>query len=103
MEPHAETRLAHGERSDVNRDVLGLAGVNIATGLNGTFVVTDGTPRMHVSTQRRYASKPAIVVVVLTLLFGAVPHRHAGRTADHSVSRHPTEGCADLRGRLCWC
>ena len=33
----------HGERVDVNRDIVGLSGANFAAGLNGTFVV-NGSP-----------------------------------------------------------
>ena len=33
----------HGDRVDVNRDILGLSGANLAAGLSGTFVV-NGSP-----------------------------------------------------------
>jgi MFS superfamily sulfate permease-like transporter len=35
--------LKHGQRVDVNRDILGLSGANLAAGLSGTFVV-NGSP-----------------------------------------------------------
>ena len=33
----------HGDRADINRDIVGLAGANLAAGLSGTFVV-NGSP-----------------------------------------------------------
>ena len=35
--------MRHGERVDVNRDIVGLSGANFAAGLTGTFVV-NGSP-----------------------------------------------------------
>jgi high affinity sulfate transporter 1 len=35
--------MRHGDRVDVNRDIVGLSGANIAAGLSGTFVV-NGSP-----------------------------------------------------------
>ncbi|MDH4158833.1 MAG: SulP family inorganic anion transporter [Actinomycetota bacterium] len=35
--------MKHGERVDVNRDILGLSGASVAAGLSGTFVV-NGSP-----------------------------------------------------------
>jgi high affinity sulfate transporter 1 len=35
--------MKHGDRADVNRDIIGLAGANIAAALSGTFVV-NGSP-----------------------------------------------------------
>ena len=35
--------MRHGDRVDVNRDIVGLAGANVAAGLSGTFVV-NGSP-----------------------------------------------------------
>jgi high affinity sulfate transporter 1 len=35
--------MKHGDRADINRDIVGLAGANLAAGLSGTFVV-NGSP-----------------------------------------------------------
>ena len=35
--------MKHGDRVDVNRDIVGLSGANFAAGLSGTFVV-NGSP-----------------------------------------------------------
>ena len=35
--------MKHGDRVDINRDIVGLAGANAAAGLSGTFVV-NGSP-----------------------------------------------------------
>ena len=61
--------MKHGERSDVNRDILGLAGANIAAGLSGTFVVNGSPTKTQILDTAKGRSQVAnLVVVVLTLV-----------------------------------
>jgi MFS superfamily sulfate permease-like transporter len=61
--------MKHGERSDVNRDILGLAGANLAAGLSGTFVVNGSPTKTQILDTAKGRSQVAnLVVVVLTLV-----------------------------------
>ena len=40
----------HGQRVDVNQDIVGLSGANVVAGLTGTFVVNGSPPRRRSST-----------------------------------------------------
>lgn len=61
--------MKHGDRSDVNRDILGLAGANIAAGLTGTFVVNGSPTKTQILDTAKGRSQVAnLVVVVLTLV-----------------------------------
>jgi high affinity sulfate transporter 1 len=61
--------MKHGEKVDVNRDIVGLSGANLAAGLSGTFVV-NGSPTKtqildedHGRTQVANMTMSAIVLV----------------------------------------
>lgn len=61
--------MKHGDRSDVNRDILGLAGANLAAGLTGTFVVNGSPTKTQILDTAKGRSQVAnLVVVVLTLV-----------------------------------
>lgn len=61
--------MKHGERSDVNRDILGLAGANLAAGLSGTFVVNGSPTKTQILDTAKGRSQVAnVVVVILTLV-----------------------------------
>ncbi len=68
--------MKHEERVDVNRDIVGLAGANIAAGLSGTFVV-NGSPtkteildEQHGRTQVANITMSLVVLVVVLFLTG---------------------------------
>ena len=61
--------MKHGDRSGVNRDILGLAGANIAAGLSGTFVVNGSPTKTQILDTAKGRSQVAnLVVVILTLV-----------------------------------
>lgn len=61
--------MKHGERSDVNRDILGLAGANLAAGLSGTFVVNGSPTKTQILDTAKGRTQVAnLVVVVLALV-----------------------------------
>ena len=68
----------HGERVDVNQDLIGLSGANVAAGLSGTFVV-NGSPTktqildgQHGKTQVANMTMAVVVLVVLLFLTGGL-------------------------------
>ncbi len=68
--------MKHEQRVDVNRDIVGLAGANIAAGLSGTFVV-NGSPtkteildEQHGKTQVANMTMSLVVLVVVLFLTG---------------------------------
>jgi high affinity sulfate transporter 1 len=75
--------LKHGQRVDINRDIVGLSASNLAAGLTGTFVV-NGSPtkteildEQHGRTQvANLAMSTVVLVVVLfaTGLLASMPH-----------------------------
>ena len=67
----------HGDRADINRDIVGLAGANIAAGLSGTFVV-NGSPTktqildsQHGRTQLANLTMSGVALLV-TVFFTAI-------------------------------
>jgi high affinity sulfate transporter 1 len=63
----------HGQQVDVNRDILGLSGANIAAGLTGTFVVNGSPTKTQILDEQKgktqVANMTMAVVVLLILLF----------------------------------
>ena len=45
--------MKHGERVDVNRDIVGLVGANLAAGLSGTFVVNGSPTKTQILDEQR--------------------------------------------------
>ncbi len=66
----------HGERADVNRDLLGLAAANIGAGISGTFVVNGSPTKTQILDEQRGRTQvanltmAAVTVVVLVFLTG---------------------------------
>jgi high affinity sulfate transporter 1 len=68
--------MKHSQRVDVNRDIVGLSGANLAAGLTGTFVV-NGSPtktqildEQHGRTQVANMTMSLVVLVVVLFLTG---------------------------------
>jgi len=65
--------MKHGEHVDINRDIVGLAGANLAAGLTGTFVVNGSPTKTEILDEQRGRSQMAnitmAVVVLLVVLF----------------------------------
>jgi high affinity sulfate transporter 1 len=60
----------HGDRVDVNRDIVGLSGANIAAGLSGTFVVNGSPTKTQILDQQKGRTQVAnITMSVVVLLF----------------------------------
>jgi len=60
----------HGDRVDVNRDILGLSGANIAAGLSGTFVVNGSPTKTQILDQQHGRTQMAnITMSAVVLLF----------------------------------
>ncbi len=65
--------MKHGDRVDVNRDILGLSGASIAAGLSGTFVVNGSPTKTEILDEQKGRTQLANLVmsgvVLLVLLF----------------------------------
>ena len=65
--------MKHGERVDINKDIVGLAGANIAAGLTGTFVVNGSPTKTEILDEQRGRSQMANItmslVVIVVVLF----------------------------------
>ena len=60
--------MKHGERVDVNRDILGLAGANAAAGLSGTFVVNGSPTKTEILDEQGGRSQLANITMALIVL-----------------------------------
>ena len=59
----------HGDRADVNRDIVGLAAANLAAGLSGTFVVNGSPTKTQILDGQKGRTQVAnLVVVAVTLV-----------------------------------
>ncbi|MET0780426.1 MAG: SulP family inorganic anion transporter, partial [Microbacterium sp.] len=65
--------MKHSQRVDINRDILGLAGANLAAGLTGTFVVNGSPTKTEILDEQRGRTQMAnitmSIVVILVVLF----------------------------------
>lgn len=65
--------MKHSQRVDVNRDIVGLAGANLAAGLSGTFVVNGSPTKTEILDEQRGRTQMAnitmSVIVILVVLF----------------------------------
>jgi high affinity sulfate transporter 1 len=65
--------MKHGQRVDVNRDLVGLSGANLAAGLSGTFVVNGSPTKTQILDEQKGRTQVAnltmAVVVLLVVLF----------------------------------
>ena len=68
--------MKHDQRVDVNRDILGLSGANIAAGLTGTFVVNGSPTKTQILDEQKGRTQVAnmtmslVVLVVVLFLTG---------------------------------
>ena len=68
--------MRHGQKVDVNRDIVGLSGANLAAGMSGTFVVNGSPTKTQIldelkgRTQVANLTMSAIVLVVVVFLTG---------------------------------
>jgi len=65
--------MKHSQHVDINRDIVGLAGANIAAGFTGTFVVNGSPTKTEILDEQRGRSQMAnitmSVVVLIVVLF----------------------------------
>lgn len=65
--------MKHGQKVDVNRDIIGLSGANFAAGLTGTFVVNGSPTKTQILDEEKgrtqLANLTMSVVVLLVVLF----------------------------------
>lgn len=65
--------MKHGQHVDINRDIVGLAGANIAAGLSGTFVVNGSPTKTEILDEQRGRTQVAnitmSIVVLIVVLF----------------------------------
>jgi MFS superfamily sulfate permease-like transporter len=60
--------LKHGDRVNVNRDIVGLAGANAAAGLSGTFVVNGSPTKTEILEEQGGRSQVANITMALIVL-----------------------------------
>ncbi|MBK9739783.1 MAG: SulP family inorganic anion transporter [Actinobacteria bacterium] len=65
--------MKHGQKVDVNRDIVGLSGANFAAGLTGTFVVNGSPTKTQILDEEKgrtqLANLTMAIVVLLVVLF----------------------------------
>ena len=65
--------MKHSQRVDVNRDIVGLSGANIAAGLTGTFVVNGSPTKTQILDEQKgrtqVANMTMSLVVLIVVLF----------------------------------
>jgi MFS superfamily sulfate permease-like transporter len=66
--------MKHGQKVDINRDIVGLSGANFAAGLSGTFVVNGSPTKTQILEEVKGRSQLAnltmsLVVLLFTLFF----------------------------------
>ncbi len=62
----------HGDRVDVNRDIVGLSGASIAAGLSGTFVVNGSPTKTQILDQQRGRTQVSNMTMSVVVLLFAV-------------------------------
>jgi high affinity sulfate transporter 1 len=60
--------MKHEQRVDVNRDILGLSGANLAAGLSGTFVVNGSPTKTEILDEQKGRTQLANVTMSLVVL-----------------------------------
>jgi high affinity sulfate transporter 1 len=62
--------MKHGQKVDVNRDIVGLSGANFAAGLSGTFVVNGSPTKTQILDEQKGKTQLAnLTMSVIVLLF----------------------------------
>jgi high affinity sulfate transporter 1 len=69
--------MKHGQNVDINRDIVGLAGANLAAGLSGTFVVNGSPTKTQILDEQKGRTQLANltmsgIVLLVVLFFTAV-------------------------------
>lgn len=64
--------MRHGDRVDVNRDILGLSGANLAAGLSGTFVVNGSPTKTQILDGQKGRTQLANLTMSVTVLLVAM-------------------------------
>lgn len=64
--------MKHGQSVDVNRDIIGLAGANIAAGLSGTFVVNGSPTKTRILDEQKGRTQLANITISLIVLLVAL-------------------------------
>jgi high affinity sulfate transporter 1 len=69
--------MKHGQKVDINRDIVGLSGANLAAGLSGTFVVNGSPTKTQILDEQKGRTQLAnltmsVVVLVFTLFFTGI-------------------------------
>ncbi len=60
--------MKHGQRADINRDIVGLAGANLAAGLSGAFVVNGSPTKTQILDEQRGKTQLANMTMSLIVL-----------------------------------
>ncbi|MGD9529035.1 MAG: SulP family inorganic anion transporter [Pseudonocardia sp.] len=60
--------MRHGDRVDVNRDIVGLSGANLAAGLSGTFVVNGSPTKTQILDTQKGRTQLANLTMAVTVL-----------------------------------
>ena len=60
--------MKHSQRVDVNKDILGLAGANIAAGLTGTFVVNGSPTKTEILDEQRGRTQMANITMSIVVI-----------------------------------
>ena len=60
--------MRHGQKVDINRDIVGLSGANIAAGLSGTFVVNGSPTKTQILDEQKGRTQLANVTMSLVVL-----------------------------------
>ncbi|MDP2287671.1 MAG: SulP family inorganic anion transporter [Actinomycetota bacterium] len=62
--------MKHGDRVDINRDIMGLSGANLAAGLSGTFVVNGSPTKTQILDSEKGRTQVAnLTMALIALLF----------------------------------
>ena len=62
--------MKHGDRADINRDIVGLAGASIAAGLSGTFVVNGSPTKTEILDEQKGRTQLAnLTMAAIALIF----------------------------------
>jgi MFS superfamily sulfate permease-like transporter len=62
--------MKHGDKVDINRDIVGLSGANLAAGLTGTFVVNGSPTKTEILDEQHGRSQVAnLTMAAIALLF----------------------------------
>ena len=85
--------MKYRDRVDVNRDIFGLSGANLAAGLTGTFVVNGSPTKIQILDEQKGRTQLANLVmsgvVLFVLIFLTGVQSEPARAGDLPVRRRP--------------